>query len=461
MERIISSRKKKPVKLSMLFVRYLSVFCIGTPLLVAVVFILFYSLLSSGSVLPANFGEKQVRSATESVEAGNGFVPDSSSDVFKYAIYRSDGGFTDGGLAYKRAESAKQLMLQTDIAKKIPYYYAKAVSPDGDIYIFQYSLWAQYATPDLRKWLPAPELLAFFAFCAAFLIFVAMLATAFGRQLSRKMDGLKQATRKVQNQDLDFDIKWSGVAEIDDVLYSISTMNEALKESLNRQWKLEKNRREQISALAHDIRTPLTVVLGNAELLAETQLSGEQSEYTAFILDSSRQMEQYMNTLITMTKMEKESAFLPEAVDSITYFEKLENQTAALASVKKIKALFSAHGLPASMCVDPELLERAVMNVISNAVDFSPEQGEIEVVVTVSGGMISLCVRDSGLGFSPAALRHSVDQFFMDDTSRRSNSHFGMGLYIANHVMSLHKGTLRVANCALTGSGLVTLEWPA
>ena len=80
---------------------------------------------------------------------------------------------------------------------------------------------------------------------------------------------LEQVTEKISRQELDFGRESSKVAEIDTVLQSMDQMKEALKESLERQWNMEQMRREQVAALAHDIKTPLTILLGSAELTLE------------------------------------------------------------------------------------------------------------------------------------------------------------------------------------------------
>ncbi|SHK30027.1 His Kinase A (phospho-acceptor) domain-containing protein [Hathewaya proteolytica DSM 3090] len=103
------------------------------------------------------------------------------------------------------------------------------------------------------------------------------------------MEVAKEATAKIQNQDLDFTIQHSGITEIDEMLFSVDQMRAALKESLESQWKMEKNKRDQISAMAHDIKTPLTIIHGNTALLDETEQTSEQQQCTNYILSAANQ----------------------------------------------------------------------------------------------------------------------------------------------------------------------------
>ena len=93
----------------------------------------------------------------------------------------------------------------------------------------------------------------------------------FGRIISREISSLEQVTENISQQELNFERKSSKVLEIDAVLQSMDQMREALKQSLHRQWNMEQVRREQMAALAHDIKTPLTILRGNAELTLEAE----------------------------------------------------------------------------------------------------------------------------------------------------------------------------------------------
>jgi signal transduction histidine kinase len=276
----------------------------------------------------------------------------------------------------------------------------------------------------------------------------------------RKMSSLQNATEKIQNQDLEFTIESSGILEIDNVLRSLDKMKETLKTSLKKQWKMEKERRKQMSALAHDIKTPLTVVRGNADLLLQTNQTDKQKEYTAFIKDSTNQMEQYLKTLIEISKAEMGYTLNKQPVNSKFFIDRIHNQIAALAAFKKLTIDFETHNLPESFYADNDLLQRAVLNVASNAVDYSPENTEIDFSVEARGNNISFCIVDCGKGFSPDALKNAAQQFYMADKSRTSKAHYGMGLFIAKSIVEQHGGVLLLGNSEETGGGKVTIKLP-
>lgn len=83
---------------------------------------------------------------------------------------------------------------------------------------------------------------------------------------------------------------------------------------------------------------------------------------------------------------------------------------------------------------------RAILNVISNAVEHTSENGIVYIEVYENEGYFVFVISDTGNGFSAEALKHATEQFYMSDQSRNSNAHFGIGLYITNLVIKQHKG---------------------
>ena len=106
--------------------------------------------------------------------------------------------------------------------------------------------------------------------------------------------------------------------------------------------------------------------------------------------------------------------------------------------------------------VDTLLLERAIMNVGSNAIDYSPLQGTIYIKTKNIGNFLEISIVDEGNGFSSEALRHAQKQFFMGNQSRTSHMHFGMGLYITSSIVKQHDGDLLLRN---NMSSYIILLW--
>ena len=163
-------------------------------------------------------------------------------------------------------------------------YYRYIKQNSGDICIVKYDLHMRYAYDKLNGIVPSLEILTPVLGVVLFFLHATLLSGHFAKKLKRELRQLREVTEKIGQNDLEFETEPSQIKEIDDVMSSLSGMKEALKDSLTRQWDAQQQKKEQLAALTHDIKTPLTVIKGNAELLAETDLSVENRECTDAIL---------------------------------------------------------------------------------------------------------------------------------------------------------------------------------
>jgi signal transduction histidine kinase len=443
-----------------IFIGYLLAFCIATFLLVALLIASYTILASNGTILPGYYSEKQLSKMKGTISSSETVTEELIPVTCSYAVFTPEGKFLSGNLSATDATQAWKSTQEKESRTYSVYHYF-LIPRKNEVCIVRYTYMAQFSSPLLRRFLPYPEILFFILFGVGFLLEIFLLASLFGKKLVQKMSSLQNATEKIQNQDLGFTVQSSGILEIDNVLRSLEQMKETLKASLKKQWRMEKERRKQISALAHDIKTPLTVVHGNVDLLLKTKQTKEQTEYTVFIEESTHQMEQYIKTLIEISKAEVGYSLNKKLIDSKCFIDSIHSQITALAAFKKLNLNFEMHNLPKSFNADYDLLQRAILNIVSNAVDFSPENGEIIFTAEGTGGNIQFCIVDYGKGFSSDALKNATQQFYMADKSRTSKAHYGMGLFIAKSIAKQHDGTLSIANSAKTSGGKVTIELPA
>ena len=278
--------------------------------------------------------------------------------------------------------------------------------------------------------------------------------------LREQLAPLFEATERVTQQNLDFEVGHSKIKEFEEVLHSFSDMKENLKSSLEKQWSAEQLQREQIAALAHDLKTPLTVIQGNIDLLNETKLDEEQRLYAGYITESSEQIGLYIKTLNDISRTVTGYQLQLEKVDMTVYMKQIEMLANSLCLTKGIYLCMET-GADLRKCkADKLLLERAIMNVISNAIDYSPSQGTIYIETKNMGDFLEISITDEGSGFTSEALLHAQEQFFMGNKSRTSNMHFGMGLYITSSIIKQHNGQILLRNSDITKGAEVIIKMP-
>ena len=133
---------------------------------------------------------------------------------------------------------------------------------------------------------------------------------------------------------------------------------------------------------------------------------------------------------------------------------RLRAQAEALAACGGVQVAWSeGAGLPETLRMDEALVERAVMNVVANAVEHAPAGSTVEVRVRAEaapadegGGMLAVSVADAGPGFSPEALRRGCERFYQGDPARAAHGHRGLGLHVAAEAAERHGGAVELAN---------------
>lgn len=136
-------------------------------------------------------------------------------------------------------------------------------------------------------------------------------------------------------ENLDFEVTYSRIAEINDIIKSLDIMKSELKNSLNDKWEMERIQKEQTAAMAHDIKTPLTIIKGNAELINEGKLSDEEYKFTQNILTEVENMEGYIKTLIEIMTCDKEMKLKKKTINFDKFICEVINQAESMCVNKK------------------------------------------------------------------------------------------------------------------------------
>ena len=450
---------KKPSSLKIAFWRFLFMLLVGLFGAVAIPFLLVTVSTTLGLTTYGDYSEIRANELAPILAA----TPD-LSDVqipmgIEYALLDKNYQLIETTLDENELEQAMRYATTGASDQNLQKRYL-LVTRENEYVVLQYYIGAQYTNEWMNEHLPSPDILLIVLIAAGGILVCLLLTTRFAKKLRLQLAPLFEATSEVAKQNLDFEVGHSNIKEFEDVLISFSHMKESLKDSLEQQWKAEQTQKEQIAALAHDLKTPLTVIQGNADLICETELDKEQRLYAEYISSSSEQMQLYIRTLIDISRAATGYQLYMEDIDLPAYIKQLLEQIDALCQTKKIGLQVQIEHLPAVLSVDKLLLERAIMNVVNNALDYSPQDSSILISMTGSKGSLQISVTDAGPGFSQEDLLHAEEQFYMADRSRSSNLHFGMGLFITKSIVQQHGGQLILSNSEKTGGAQVTISIP-
>lgn len=450
---------KKPSSLKIAFWRFLFMLLVGLFGAVAIPFLLVTVSTTLGLTTYGDYSEIRANELAPILAA----TPD-LSDVqipmgIEYALLDKNYQLIETTLDENELEQAMRYATTGASDQNLQKRYL-LVTRENEYVVLQYYIGAQYTNEWMNEHLPSPDILLIVLIAAGGILVCLLLTTRFAKKLRLQLVPLFEATSEVAKQNLDFEVGHSNIKEFEDVLISFSHMKESLKASLEQQWKAEQMQKEQIAALAHDLKTPLTVIQGNADLICETELDKEQRLYAEYISSSSEQMQLYIRTLIDISRAATGYQLQMEDIDLPAYIKQLREQIDALCQTKKIGLQVEIEHLPAVLFADKLLLERAIMNVVNNALDYSPQNSSISISMMGDNESLKISVTDAGPGFSQEDLLHAEEQFYMADRSRSSNLHFGMGLFITKSIVQQHGGQLILSNSEKTGGAQVTISIP-
>lgn len=284
-------------------------YLVRTILACAAVAILWFALLmgmiQAGFVLPAYSGSDATLQAMEQLPAMSADHFDAAAlpDLCRWVLLDSrviPGAAADSRDVLATNMTEEQLSLALALGSPLIYthFYRDVPLIDGTLCRLQYDFSMPYADPALRGKLPD------FQGCMTLLLLLWLAAAVLwitrrtARQLREKTGQLTRACRILAEGDLSVPMPGSThLRELDEALQTMDRLRKELAASLKAQWLLEEQRSQRLAALAHDLKTPLTVVRGNAELLAEDALPAPQRQAVEAILRSSDRAAQYVAAL--------------------------------------------------------------------------------------------------------------------------------------------------------------------
>ncbi len=453
--------KMREKTLAGLFLRYALLFCVNTVVVIGGMFLLLQCAGTIGIVLPANYAETVLADNMEELRKGDESVETLIPAGCTYGIYSKDGEWLEGDLPEEERGAAWKQYEKGNIYARSKGYYRFIYMDNGNVCIVKYHLRMRYANEKLNALLPAPELLMLLLDVIFFFLNMFWVSRGFAKKIKARLWELREITEKIAENNLAFDTKTSDIKEINEVMVSFGQMKDALQDSLKKQWDMEKQKQDQLSALAHDIKTPLTIIKGNAELLAEEDMSEENRECTGYILSNTAEIERYLEAMrhvLRGTGEKKEYTFIKSSLLE----QSLHKTAEQLAAAEKLPVSFTICHEEGTLYGNIESILRAWENIVSNAAEYTnPEKG-LDIVIKQGeregARYLAASVRDYGKGFTKQELSCADEEFYSGDASRHGRKHQGLGLAIAKRFAEEQSGFLEYKNCS-GGEGAEVALW--
>jgi signal transduction histidine kinase len=283
----------------------------------------------------------------------------------------------------------------------------------------------------------------------------ALLFSGLIASMRRPLEELVQASERLASGDLEARVKVGGLSETATLGTAFNEMAAELQRRAGERDQLDRMKDEFVLTASHELRSPLTSVQGFAELLMleREKLSAKQAETVEVILDNTRHLVRLLNDLLDLARSDAGRLVI----------KPVPTEVASLVddAVKTMRSQTEARQQSLSQEIEPDLppvevdrdrIRQVLVNLLTNAHEYSPEGASIGVTASQRGAEVEISVSDDGPGMPEDQLEHIFDRFTRGDAGLTQHvGGTGLGLAISKSLVELHGGTIAVE--AVLGQG--------
>ena len=270
---------------------------------------------------------------------------------------------------------------------------------------------------------------------------------------------LSEAMRNMEGGDLPATVHIEGDDEFSEMGANLNRLGEELQSLMEREREAEKSKSELVTNIAHDLRTPLTSIVGYLDILRTKRdsLDAETAvHYTEIAYEKSKKLEKLINELFGFTKLSGgELVMHVRTLDLVQLLAQLLEEFYPSFSKAGLHYELIADRESLSLEGDPELLARVFENLIGNAIKYGAEGKQLRVFLNTAEQFVTVRVVNYGKVIPAEELPHVFDRFYRVEQSRNTKTGgTGLGLTIAKNIVEMHRGEISVTS-DLTGTAFI------
>ena len=263
------------------------------------------------------------------------------------------------------------------------------------------------------------------------------------------IDDILHAIKKISSGDLNTNIDVRGDNEFSEIAANINKMSEEIRVLMESERHNEKSKNEMITNIAHDLRTPLTSILGYLDLINKRELTEDtKKEYLKIVYKKSKKLQDLIESLFSFTKTNSSKLVLKiDKIDIIKLLCQLMEEFYPNFEDKGITCSVNTNIDSYVIDGDGTLLARLFDNLINNAVKYGADGKRIDVKIIAENNIVKIAVINYGKVIPQDELPLIFDKFYRVDQARNSGTGgTGLGLAIAKNITELHHGVIEVTS---------------
>ena len=355
----------------------------------------------------------------------------------------------DMNLTLSRVLAGEEITKQTTVANGSMYTVAVPWMQDANVLgavVIQTAAQAIRASYEALIW---PALIAT---AAAFLV-AALLCSLFARQVTQPLTQMELAAQGMARGDFSVRAMEKGSRETQSLARSFNAMAGQLEE-------LESSRKEFVANVSHELRSPITSIQGYMQsMLDGTSPPESQGQYMQVVLDETRRLSKLINGLLNLSRMERKDEPL-----ALTDYDLNEMSRRVLITKmnqiddKRIEVEADFGDEPCFVRADADQIEQVLINLVDNALKFTPEGGHLALKNRTEGNTVFMTVSDDGCGILPEDQKHVFDRFYKADKAHTVGKGTGLGLSISKCILDKHGQSIRLVPSEKGATFEFTLE---
>ena len=304
--------------------------------------------------------------------------------------------------------------------------------------------------PDVTSYVTENYLLAMNMIYIVVLLGIAVFLLVFTLFVNKKVKYIKflsSEVKVIKDEDFGKTIEVRGQDELAELCSSINNMSLELREKIDNEKKIEQNKNELITNVSHDLRTPLTSILGYVDLLKQNGFEDKEKfvEYISIIDERSKSLNTLINELFEYTKLNSHDIKLNYSTVEIgSLVEQLSGEYSLIFKKEGLELISEIPEEDIFVDIDIQMIVRALENLLINAKKYSVRNSQVLVKLLQESNDIVISVENKVENISQDDLDNLFERFYKVDKARKTGDSTGLGLSIVKRVVELHKGIVKV-----------------
>ena len=303
--------------------------------------------------------------------------------------------------------------------------------------------------PDVTSYVTENYLLAMNMIYIVVLLGIAVFLLVFTLFVNKKVKYIKflsSEVKVIKDEDFGKTIEVRGQDELAELCSSINNMSLELREKIDNEKKIEQNKNELITNVSHDLRTPLTSILGYVDLLKQNGFEDKEKfvEYISIIDERSKSLNTLINELFEYTKLNSHDIKLNyNTVEIGSLVEQLSGEYSLIFKKEGLELISEIPEEDIFVDIDIQMIVRALENLLINAKKYSVRNSQVLVKLLQESNDIVISVENKVENISQDDLDNLFERFYKVDKARKTGDSTGLGLSIVTRVVELHKGLVK------------------